>query len=231
MRQALRLVAMGQEAYRETLKADAEGRLLPKWSGVVKVLEERLEIPKRWRKPRMVFVDSMSDLFHDDVPGTFLDAVFDVMEGCERHTFQVLTKRPCRLMDYVNRRWPPRSKTPTNIWLGTSVEDGIRFRQRVPYLQGALSTVRWLSIEPLLGPLGITADDLDGIDWVVVGGESGPRHRPMHAEWVREIRDACIAAGVPFFFKQWGGARQPPKGEPVLLDGVTWQMYPGDSHG
>lgn len=218
-RMATRLAAMGTAGYDDVAKGG-------KWTGSIRCIPSKLDEPRGWRKPRRIFVCSMSDLLHDDVPNGFLNDVFDVMENCGRHTFQVLTKRPERLYS-----WLAGAEVARNIWLGTSVEDRCRFEERVPPLVGTRAAVHWLSVEPLLGPLGLIPADLYGIDWVVVGGESGPRHREMKAEWVREIRDACIAAGVPFFFKQWGGARQPPKGERVLLDGVEWRMYPGDSHG
>lgn len=203
-----------------------------KWTGAVNLVPEKLNRPRRWREPRRIFVCSMSDLFHEDVPDDFLDEIFDVMELESHHTFQVLTKRPERMRDYVRNRQPAHllgGEAP-NIWLGVSVEDRQRFEERVPILRQTAGAVHWLSIEPLLGPLCIGASDLYGIDWVVAGGESGTRHRPTEAGWVREIRDACVAAGVPFFFKQWSQARQPPKDEPVLLDGREWNMYPGDSH-
>lgn len=223
-RMATRLVGIGGAGY----AADGEQGAVAKggkWTGVVRCLPDKLDQPRRWRKPKRIFVCSMSDLFHEDVPNDFLDRIFDVMEDCERHTFQVLTKRPKRL-----HSWLAGSDVGKNIWLGTSVEDRRRLEERVPPLAGTRAAVCWLSVEPLLGPLGLIPADLYGIDWVVVGGESGPDARPMHADWVREIRDACIAADVPFFFKQWGGARQPPKDEPVLLDDREWLMYPGDRH-
>jgi protein gp37 len=175
-----------------------------------------LDLPKRWRQPRMIFVNSMSDLFHDHVPLEFIQRAFATMRDCPQHTFQVLTKRSARLRDlapYLD--WAP------NIWMGVSVEDqGVI--HRIHDLQAVPAYVRFLSCEPLLGPL----DDLplDGIHWVIVGGESGPGARPMQAAWVRAIRDQCQRADVPFFFKQWGGARKDRTGRE--LDGRTYDEMP-----
>ena len=181
---------------------------------------ERIEQPLRWREPRMIFVNSMSDLFHKDVPWKFVEQVFDAMERADWHIFQVLTKRSSRMRDFVNRRYAD-SRAPRHIWLGTSVEDGFR-RSRIEHVRNAVATIRFLSLEPLLGPLGRL--DLSGIHWVIVGGESGPGHRPMKPEWVREIRDQCLAQNVSFFFKQWGGLR--PKSGGRLLDGDEWNQWP-----
>ena len=175
---------------------------------------ERLGLPLRWRKPRRVFVNSMSDLFHELVPWDYIDAVFDVMEKAERHTFQVLTKRPER-MRALARLVPP------NVWLGTSIEND-RWVKRADYLRETPDCIRFLSLEPLIGPL--PSLDLTNIDWVIVGGESGRDHRPIDAAWVRDLRDRSVAAGVPFFFKQWGGIT--PKSGGRLLDGRTWDEYP-----
>lgn len=171
-------------------------------------------LPLRWRKPRRIFVNSMSDLFHPDVPYRFIRDVFDVMRCCDgsvdinghrypSHTFQVLTKRPQRMAEFARDRklgYDP-ARPPRNVWLGTSIESD-RYTFRADHLRATPAAVRWLSLEPLLGPL--PSLDLTGIDWVVVGGESGPGARPMHPDWVRDIRDRCVAAGVPFLFKQWG---------------------------
>jgi protein gp37 len=202
-----------------------------KWTGAVNLVPKRLEEPARWKKPRRVFVCSMSDLLHENVPDDYLDRVWDVMETEERHTFQVLTKRPARLRDYLGQRPPghPLGFESLNIWIGTSVEDAKRAEERTPILRDTPAAVRWLSIEPLLGPIG-QGLDLSGIDWVVLGGESGPHFRPMDPDWAREVRDACIEQGVPFFYKQPSGARQPPKDKPATLDGRVWHMFPGDSH-
>lgn len=187
------------------------------WNGVVRCLPERLDVPLRRRKPTMYFVDSMSDLFHPGVPELFVGSVFDVMGRAEQHTFQVLTKRPQRASSLLGRweaegwmwrrhdlMWcgPPSWYGPLrNVWLGTSIEDD-RYFFRADHVRATPAAVRFLSLEPLLGPLPRL--DLTGIDWVIVGGESGPGARPMHPDWARDIRDRCVAAGVPFFFKQWG---------------------------
>ncbi|MCH7888677.1 MAG: phage Gp37/Gp68 family protein [Proteobacteria bacterium] len=181
---------------------------------------ERLEQPIKWRRPRMIFVNSMSDLFHKQVPSGFVDRVFDVMERADQHTFQVLTKRSSLMRRYVNTRYAG-GKAPFHIWLGISVEDGTKL-SRVRHLRETAARVRFLSIEPLIGP--IPRLDLDGIHWVIVGGESGPRARPMRPEWVRPIRDQCLARRVPFFFKQWGGFR--PKSGGRTLDGREWSELP-----
>ena len=180
----------------------------------------RLQQPLAWTRPRMIFVNSMSDLFHKEVPATFIGQVFDTMEQAHWHHFQVLTKRSSLMRDFLKARHA-RSAPPSHIWLGVSVEDRHR-ASRIRHLQQAPAGVRFLSIEPLLGPVGTL--DLTGIDWVIVGGESGPRARPMQPEWAREVRDQCVAAGVPFFFKQWGGLR--PKQGGRELDGREWNEFP-----
>lgn len=181
---------------------------------------ERLEQPIRWREPRRIFVNSMSDLFHKEVPPHFVDRVFDTMEQAHWHEFQILTKRSSRLRTFVNARYR-NSLAPSHIWLGTSIESGAQ-KSRARHLQEAQASLRFLSIEPLLGPIGEL--DLTGIHWVIVGGESGPRARPMLIEWVREVRDQCRSARVPFFFKQWGGLR--PKSGGRMLDGHEWSQWP-----
>ncbi len=181
---------------------------------------ERLDQPLKWRRPRMIFVNSMSDLFHKQVPSAFVDRVFDTMEQADWHEFQVLTKRSSLMRRYVNARYPD-SPAPAHIWLGTSVEDGTKL-SRVRHLRETNAAIRFLSLEPLIGP--ITSLDLDGIHWVIVGGESGPRARPMHPDWVRDLRDQCLARGVAFFFKQWGGLR--PKSGGRTLDREEWNQWP-----
>jgi protein gp37 len=181
---------------------------------------ERLEQPLAWKTPKMVFVNSMSDLFHKGVPSSFVDQVFDTMERAEWHVFQILTKRSSRMRDYVNRRYKGRI-APAHIWLGTSVEDGSR-RSRIRHMQQMNAAIRFLSVEPLIGRFGRA--DLRGISWVIVGGESGPGARPMQIEWVREVRDQCAEAGIAFFFKQWGGLR--PKSGGRELDGREWSERP-----
>ena len=185
---------------------------------------DRLKQPLRWKKPRSIFVNSMSDLFHKDVPTSFVDQVFDVMERSDWHTFQVLTKRASRMNDYLWQRFselPDFGRLPGHVWFGVSVEDA-KVKRRIDVLRTIPASVRFLSVEPLIGPLG--ALDLSGIHWVIVGGESGPGARPMHPDWVREIRDQCIAQNVPFFFKQWGGIR--PKSNGRELDGREWNEMP-----
>jgi len=185
---------------------------------------ERLEQPLAWRKPKMIFVNSMSDLFHKEVPYSFVDRVFDTMERADWHTFQVLTKRSSRLRNYVNRRYAG-SKAPRHIWVGTSVEDGSKL-SRVTHIGQTSAYVRFLSIEPLIGPIGQL--NLTSIEWVIVGGESGPRARPMDPSWVRDIFDQCRLAKIPFFFKQWGGYR--PKSGGRLLHGREWSQFPQPHH-
>lgn len=182
---------------------------------------ERLLQPFGWKRPRMVFVNSMSDLFHKEIPHEHIAAVFDTMEQANWHTYQVLTKRSSLLRKFVNDRYPRRA-VPRHIWLGVSVEDE-KATTRVAHLQGANASVRFLSIEPLLAPVGKL--DLTGIDWVIVGGESGPRARPMNEQWVVDIRDQCVQACVAFFFKQWGGPS--PKAGGRLLEGKEWSQFPG----
>ncbi len=181
---------------------------------------QRLEQPLHWRTARMIFVNSMSDLFHKHVPFEFIDRVFETMERAHWHKFQVLTKRSSRLRDYLNARYSTKP-APNHIWLGVSVEDGSK-KSRIRHLQQARAAIRFLSVEPLIGPIGKL--DLEGVHWVIVGGESGPRARPMLIEWAREVRDQCMTAKVPFFFKQWGGLR--PKSGGRLLDGHVWDEWP-----
>lgn len=180
---------------------------------------ERLDHPKRWKKPRVVFVNSMSDLFHQRVPVSYVDRVLDTIRSTPRHTYQLLTKRPGKMASVMRRLQP--DPLP-NLWLGTSIEDD-DYMTRADQLRASPAVVRFLSLEPLLGP--VPSLGLDGIDWVIVGGESGHHARPMEPGWVTAIRDACVAAGVPFFFKQWGG--RTPKEGGRLLEGRTWDEMPG----
>jgi len=180
----------------------------------------RLKQPLSWRQPRRIFVNSMSDLFHKDVPRAFIDQVFDTMEAAHWHTFQVLTKRSSLLTRYLERRYP-NSNAPSHIWLGVSVEDK-QNAVRIKHLQAAHAMVKFISFEPLIGPVGKV--DLNGIDWAILGGESGPRARPMAEEWALDIRDQCKAQKVAFFFKQWGGIR--PKTGGRMLKGREWNQYP-----
>jgi protein gp37 len=179
---------------------------------------ERLEQPLRWRRPRMIFVNSMSDLFHERVPLTFIKRVFETMAAADRHTFQVLTKRPGRMTSVLEQIQP--APLP-NVWLGTSIELD-KFAWRVNHVRRTPAAVRFLSCEPLLGPL--PSLKLDGIDWVIVGGESGAHARPMDPQWAANLRDRCIEEGVAFFFKQWGGRTAKSGGRE--LDGRTWDEMP-----
>jgi protein gp37 len=185
----------------------------------LRLVHSALELPLRWRASRRIFVNSMSDLFHNDVPDEFITRVFDVMRRASHHTFQVLTKRAARMAQLTSRMQIPR-----NVWMGVSVESA-KYTQRIDDLRSVKAMVRFLSVEPLLGP--IPALNLRGIHWVIVGGESGPRARTMDAEWVRAIRNRCVDAGVPFFFKQWGGVRKHTTGR--ILDGRTWDEMPDRS--
>ena len=181
---------------------------------------ERLEQPLHWRASRMIFVNSMSDLFHKEVPKQYVGKVFDTMERADWHTFQVLTKRSSIMRSFLRARYGSE-RGPSHIWCGVSVEDGKR-KSRIQHLRDTPAGVRFLSIEPLIGPVG--ALDLEAIDWVIVGGESGPGARQMQVEWVRDIRNQCHEAGVAFFFKQWGGTR--PKSGGRELDGREWNDFP-----
>lgn len=201
-RMAFRLRAMGKPQYTNGFN--------------VTLQPEVLELPLHWRKPRTIFVNSMSDLFHEDVGLGFTQRVFGVMNRCPQHRFQVLTKRPLlalQLSSSVN--WTP------NIWLGTSVEDS-RVTHRIETLREIPASIRFLSLEPLIGPLENLS--LEGIHWVIVGGESGPRARPMSPAWVHSIHEQCMRHGVPFFFKQWGGVNRKKTGR--VLDGRTWDEMP-----
>jgi protein gp37 len=208
---AKRLKAMGSAKYQN----DGD----PRTSGPgfdVTIHPQALDEPRRWRNPRTVFVNSMSDLFHARVPVEFIRDVFDVITDTPQHTYQILTKRSLRLRRVAEKLdWPP------NLWMGVSVEASERL-DRVDHLRKVPAAVRFLSCEPLLGPL--TGINLDGISWVIAGGESGPNYRPMQISWARGIRDACSDAGIAFFFKQWGG--RTPKALGRELDGRLWDEMP-----
>jgi protein gp37 len=180
----------------------------------------RLLQPLGWKRPRMIFVNSMSDLFHKSIPSSYIARVFDTMEKADWHIYQILTKRSSLLQKFINSRYRS-AQAPSHIWLGTSIENQ-RATSRIAHLQRANAGVRFLSIEPLIGPVGKLS--LDGIHWVIVGGESGPRARPMNAEWAIDIRNQCIQAKVAFFFKQWGG--RTPKTGGRLLEGKEWSQFP-----
>jgi protein gp37 len=201
-RLAHRLKAMGNPRYRDGF--------------AVALQPDLLSLPLRWHQPRRIFVNSMSDLFHEAVPDHYIRRVFQVMQQADWHVFQILTKRSERLA-----RLARTLSWPVHVWQGVSVETA-RYTSRVAHLQLVPAAVRFLSVEPLLGP--IPALPLDGIHWVIVGGESGGGRRPIAPEWVREIRDQCMTAGVPFFFKQWGG--RTPKAGGRILDGRTWDEMP-----
>jgi protein gp37 len=201
-RMALRLQAMGQRNYANGFKLTTH--------------EHMLDLPLGWKKPQVIFVNSMSDLFHKDVPLEFIQKVFGVMHTASWHIFQVLTKRATRLLE-LNQEidWS------SNVWMGVSVENQ-DYMFRIEYLRQTDAHVKFLSLEPLLGPLQNL--DLHDIDWVIVGGESGPGARPVRREWVTDIRDQCLAADIPFFFKQWGGVRKKRSGR--VLQGRTWDEMP-----
>jgi len=201
-RMAKRLKAMGKPQYRNGFKLTLQ--------------PDALNLPLEWKAPRLIFVNSMSDLFHENVPLAYIRKVFAVMNQCPQHTFQVLTKRPEIAGEYARQlNWT------SSIWLGASIENALVLH-RVQSLQRIDAHVRFLSIEPLLGD--IHKLPLDGIHWVIVGGESGPHCRPMQVDWVRNIRDRCIDHHVPFFFKQWGGVNKKAAGR--VLDGRTWDELP-----
>lgn len=204
-RMAKRLQAMGQRNYARGFDLTLQ--------------EQMLALPLRWRRPRRIFVNSMSDLFHARVPDAFIQRVFSVMRQADWHEYQILTKRSERLADLDSSLpWAP------HIWMGVSVENA-RFVHRIDHLRRTKAQVKFLSLEPLLGPLPRL--DLRGIDWVIVGGESGPRARPMQHSWALDIRDQCRAAGVAFFFKQWGGVFKSKTGRE--LEGRTWDEMPADT--
>lgn len=201
-RMARRLQMMGQRNYTNGFKLTRH--------------EHLLELPLSWKKPQMIFVNSMSDLFHAKVPAAFILSVFDTMSRAAWHTFQVLTKRSERLLELASTiDWP------SNVWMGVSVESE-KYSFRIDHLRQTTARTKFLSLEPLLGPLPNL--DLRGIHWIIVGGESGPGARPVKEEWITDIRDQCLASGVSFFFKQWGGVHKKRAGR--LLDGRTWDELP-----
>ncbi|MEV0048489.1 phage Gp37/Gp68 family protein [Nocardia rhamnosiphila] len=249
---AKRLKGMGAEKYQR----DGDPRTSGPGFGVT-VHPAALDIPRRWRRPKLVFVNSMSDLFHAKVPAEFVRQVFDVMASTPQHTYQVLTKRPLR----ARRMAEQGLEFPPNVWFGVSVENQDAADQRIPELNRIPAAVRFLSCEPLIGPVDLYdhlfpercpdgcrcrwPDDGDAyecacggacsewapspaLDWVIVGGESGPNVRPMHPNWVLDLRDQCVNAGAAFFFKQWGG--RTPKQNGRILDGRTWDQMPTGHH-
>jgi len=201
-RMAARLKAMGQPNYRNGFRLTLHPHVLG--------------LPLQWKKPQMVFVNSMSDLFHEDVPSGFIQSTFDVMRRASWHVFQILTKRSERLLhESPTLDWPP------NVWMGVSVETA-KYTFRIDHLRSTGAKVKFISFEPLLGP--INGVDLSGVHWAIVGGESGPHSRPVSKDWIIGLRDQCVGAGVPFFFKQWGGTQKKRSGR--LLDGRTWDELP-----
>ena len=179
-----------------------------------------IELPLKWKKPQMIFVNSMSDLFHESVPADFIHQVFDVMHKASWHTFQILTKRSLRLLELDNKiSWP------MNVWMGVSVENS-EYTYRINHLRSTHAQIKFMSLEPLLGP--VENLNLTEIDWVIVGGESGPGARPIHEEWITNIRDQCLISQIPFFFKQWGGVRKKNNGR--ILQGQIWSEIPTTEH-
>ena len=207
-----------KHCYAERLAARLKKMANPRYANGFSVTlhRDQIDLPLRWKNPRMIFVNSMSDLFHESIPKQFIKDVFHTMKRARRHVFQVLTKRSKRLLELSGElNWSP------NIWQGVSVESA-DYLWRIEDLARTPANLKFLSLEPLLGP--IECLPLDGIDWVIVGGESGPSHRRIESQWVREIMLQCSAAGVPFFFKQWGG--RTPKSGGRLLDNREWNAMP-----
>jgi protein gp37 len=215
MRMAARLDAMGTKKYRGLTRKSGKRAV---WTGKIRVDENSLNIPHSWSKPRKVFVNSMSDLFHDDVPVDFIAKVWSVMKQTPRHTYQILTKRPDRMAEVLAAA--PFETLP-NVWLGTSIEDG-RVLHRLDAIRRVPTAVRFVSLEPLIG--SVAAGDLTGIHWAIVGGESGPRAREMNPIWVDEIEAMCRRSGTAFFFKQWGGKNKKAAGR--TLNGRTYDEMP-----
>ena len=215
MRMAARLEAMGTAKYRG-LTRKSGGRAV--WAGKIRLDNASLDIPKTWSKPRKVFVNSMSDLFHDDVPIEFIARVWDVMKGTPRHTYQILTKRPERMAQVLAQ---PSFEILPNVWLGTSVEDS-RVLYRLDAIRLVPAAIRFVSLEPLIG--SVADCDLTGIHWAIVGGESGPRAREMKPQWVEEIEALCRSSGTAFFFKQWGGNNKKAAGR--ILNGKIYDEMP-----
>lgn len=215
MRMAARLEAMGTPKYKGLTKRTKRGSV---WTGLVRCDEASLEIPLTWKKPRRVFVNSMSDLFHADVPVDFVSRIWDVMRRTPQHHYQILTKRPDRMAELLAEI---AHEPLPNVWLGTSVE-GPLVAERIDQLREVPAAIRFISFEPLIAALPNL--NLSDINWAIVGGESGPRARPMDEMWVEEILDACLAQGVAFFFKQWGGVNKKKTGR--MLRGRTFDAMP-----
>ena len=215
MRMAARLEAMGTEKYRGLTRKSGKRAV---WTGKIRLDEKSLDVPRAWSKPRKVFVNSMSDLFHDDVPVEFIARVWEVMKNTPRHTYQILTKRPERMAEVLARS---PFEILSNVWLGASVEDD-RVLDRLDAIRRVPAAIRFVSLEPLIG--SVAQGDLTGIHWAIVGGESGPRAREMKPEWVDEIEAMCRRSGTAFFFKQWGGKNKKAAGR--VLNGKTYDEMP-----
>ena len=253
---ARRLACMGKKKYMPVVHWVNDGQP-SHWTGAIQTDEAALLVPQRWKNPRRVFVVSMGDLFYESVPFEFIDQVFAIMALCPQHTFQVLTKRPERMREYLTTPmrleeiylwWNSYSGTSPeaqgwplpNVWLGVTAENQEQADKRIPVLLSTPAAKRFVSIEPMLGPVdlhnlgwgphggAVAWQNKEGrkLDWVIIGGESGPGARPMQADWARSVRDQCQAAGVPFLFKQWGGVNKKKAGR--LLDGRTWDEFPDD---
>jgi protein gp37 len=215
MRMAARLEAMGLQKYRGLTRKSGRRHV---WTGKVRCDASTLDAPRTWSKPRRIFVNSMSDLFHEEVPAAFVASVWTVMADTPRHTYQILTKRPDRMLEIIVGQSLP---VLPNVWLGTSVEDS-RVLDRIDVLRQVPAAIRFISFEPLIG--SVADSDLTAISWAIVGGESGPCARPMRSEWVEEIESLCQLTGVAFFFKQWGGANKKAAGR--RYRGRTWDDMP-----
>lgn len=216
MRMAARLEAMGMEKYSGLTRKSGDRYV---WTGKVVQDEKALNAPRSWRAPRTVFVNSMSDLFHDAVETAFIRKVWDVMRDTPQHTYQVLTKRPERMRSVLSS---DGFALLPNVWIGTSVEDAAVIN-RIDHLRATPAAIRFISFEPLIGSVGEA--NITGIDWAIVGGESGPRARAMSEDWVHEIEEMCRVTGTAFFFKQWGGRNKKAAGR--LLNGRTYDEMPG----
>lgn len=215
MRMAARLQAMGMQKYEGTTRKSGKRHV---WTGRVNLDPKSLAAPLTWRKPQRIFVNSMSDLFQEALAEEFVQRVWQVMEQAHWHTFQILTKRPEHMLNLLRQ---PAFRVLPHVWLGTSVENEDHVG-RIELLRRTPAAIRFVSFEPLLEP--ISNPDLTGIHWAIVGGESGPRARPMESGWVEDLRDACLRQGVAFFFKQWGGRRKKATGR--TLGDRTWDDYP-----
>jgi protein gp37 len=218
MRMAARLQAMDHPSYRGVIRKSGGH---PVWTGRINLIEKALSVPLTWRKPRKIFVNSMSDLFQEGIPNEFIGRVWQIMEKAEWHIFQVLTKRPDNMLQILRDIKAPMLK---NVWLGTSVESK-EYAERIEHLRSVPAQVRFISFEPLIDDV----DDvnLTGIHWAIVGGESGPRARPMQAKWIESIRAQCRKQHVAFFFKQWGGTNKKAAGRKYR--GRTWDNFPSEA--